>query len=228
MKIFACAAIAGAALALAGSAAAGTTIINLGQSSQDYILFGQGPVSPGVGSFTNAQGSESYDSGTNTTTDTLSGLISSSTDPGLSSGNYSFVTTYLGMPIGSGGTQVQSQSNPSDLAFFFYDFLDPSVDMTLFLTGTPEGSLSIPLVTNGAFDGPGFSFLYVTATCTGVSVCTQNNVGLTPGATQFGPVTITVSLTSVPEPASWALMLIGVAALGGALRARRSGVVTAV
>jgi hypothetical protein len=228
MKIFVCAAIAGATLALAGSAAAGTTYIYLGQSSQDYILYGQGPVSPGVGSFTNEQGSESYDSATNTTTDTLSGLISGSTNPGLSSGSYSFVTTYLGTPIGSGGTQVQAQSNPSDLLYFYYLYLDPSVDMTLSLTGTPDGSVNIPLVTNGAFDGPGFSFLYTTATCTGVSVCTQNNVGLTPGATQYGPVTITVSLTSVPEPAAWALMLIGIGALGGTLRARRSGVVAAV
>lgn len=38
----------------------------------------------------------------------------------------------------------------------------------------------------------------------------------------YGPVVGNVSVTSVPEPASWTLMLLGAGALGGALRARRS------
>ncbi|HEY2052117.1 MAG TPA: PEPxxWA-CTERM sorting domain-containing protein [Caulobacteraceae bacterium] len=40
----------------------------------------------------------------------------------------------------------------------------------------------------------------------------------------FGPVVGDVSITAVPEPASWALMLLGVGAMGGALRSRRSRV----
>ncbi|HEY1925980.1 MAG TPA: choice-of-anchor C family protein [Caulobacteraceae bacterium] len=40
--------------------------------------------------------------------------------------------------------------------------------------------------------------------------------------TPYGPVIGNVSVAGVPEPASWALMLLGAGALGGALRARRS------
>ncbi len=218
-------AVAALALGAVASAQAGTTVISLGQSAENYVLYGQGAVSPGVGGFTNQQGAEVYNPITNTTTDSLTGLISGSSDPGLASGSYDFVTTYTGTPIGLGGSEVQSQSNPANLLYFFYSSFDPSLDMTLYLTGTPTGSHTLSLVTSGAFDGPGFSFLYASAQCTGVAVCTQNNVGLTPGSSQYGPVTISVSYATaaVPEAATWALMLAGAAAVGGALRRRRAG-----
>jgi hypothetical protein len=44
------------------------------------------------------------------------------------------------------------------------------------------------------------------------------NVG---GAPSYGNELTGVSLTTVPEPAAWALLLLGFAGLGGALRARR-------
>ena len=209
------------AILIASGAAATTTTLSLGPSAENYVLYGQGAVSPGVGSFTNQQGAET---GVGLVTDTLSGTISGSSDPGLSSGSYTFVTTYTGQGIGSGGTEITSQSNPSQLDQFFYTFLGPTVDMTLTLTGTPTGNHTIDLVTNGMFDGPGFSFAYASALCSGVGVCTQNNVGLTPGASEYGPVDISVSYTvlGVPEPASWALMLAGAGALGGTLRRRRA------
>ena len=212
-----------AAMLIAGAAAATTTTLSLGQSAENYVLFGQGPVSPGVGSFTNQQGAET---GVGTVTDTLSGVISGSSDSGLASGSYSFVTTYTGVGIASGGSEIQSQSNPVQLNQFFYTYFDPSVDMTLYLTGTPTGNHTINLVTNGMFDVPGFSFAYTNAQCSGVTVCGQNNVGLTPGSSQFGPVDISVSYTvaGVPEPASWALMLAGAGVLGGALRGRRRAI----
>ena len=208
-------------IAAAGAADAGTVSISLGQSNENYVLDGQGPVAPGIGSFTNQQGDESYNGVTNTTTDSLTGVISGSNVAGLSSGDYDFITTYTGTPIGSGGMQVQSQSNPANVNYFYYLYLDPSVDMTLKLTGTPDGNVTIPLVTNGNFDGPGFSFLNTSVTCTGVAVCTQNNVGLTPGASDYGPVTISVSYTAVPEPSEWAVMLFGFGALGAAMRLHR-------
>lgn len=37
----------------------------------------------------------------------------------------------------------------------------------------------------------------------------------------YGPVVADVAITAVPEPASWALMLLGVGAMGASLRARR-------
>jgi choice-of-anchor C domain-containing protein len=40
--------------------------------------------------------------------------------------------------------------------------------------------------------------------------------------TPYGPVIGNVGVAGVPEPASWALMLLGAGALGGALRVRRS------
>jgi hypothetical protein len=217
--------IAGATLALslaAGAAQAGTVTLSLGASNENFVLFGQGPVAPGVGSFTIQQGDESYNPVTNTTTDTLTGTIAGSNVAGLSSGSYAFVTTYTGAPIGSGGAEIQGQSNPSALNEFFYSFFDPSVSMTLKLTGTPDGNLTLPLVTDSVFDGPGFSFAYTGGTCTGVASCSQNEVGLTPGASIFAPVTIFVSYTAVPEPAEWTLMLLGFGALGAALRRRRS------
>jgi hypothetical protein len=210
-----------AAVFAAGAAQAGTVTLSLGTSNEDYVLFGQGPVAPGVGSFTNQQGAESYDSGSNTTTDTLTGAIAGSNVAGFSSGSYTFTTTYTGTPIGLGGSEIQAQTDPSNLNFFFYSFFDPSVDMTLTLTGTPDGNLTIPLVTNGAFDPGSFSFAYTNGTCAGVAVCTQNDVGLTPGASISAPVTISVSFAAVPEPATWAIMLMGFGGLGMALRSRR-------
>ncbi len=228
--------VLGGAAALVLSAFAGaqanTTTINLGQSTENYVLYGQGAVSLGVGSFTNQQGVETYNSVTNTTTDSLTGLISSSSNPGLASGTYDLVTTYTGTSVGSGGTEIQSQSNPAFLNDFFYSYLDPSVDMTLYLTGTPSGAHKIALVTDSAFAGPGFSFAYTVASCSGVAVCGQNNVGLTPGASEYGPVTTSVSYTvatgGVPEPAAWALMLAGAAVIGGSLRKRRTNLRAAI
>jgi hypothetical protein len=208
-----------AALAFANTAAAAT--IYLGASTQDYILYGQGAYAAGLGSFTNQQGSESYNPVTNVTTDTLSGAIAGSTSSAFNSGFYSFVTTYSGTPIGSGGTQLDSVSNAGNPNFFNYSYIDQSLDITLYLTGTPIGSASVPIITNGNFDTPGFNFSFTSVTCTGVAVCGQNNVGLTPGATISSPTTITIDTAGIPEPGTWALALVGVALTGGALRGRR-------
>jgi hypothetical protein len=218
MRIKYLTAVAVAAFGLAGSAAA-YTYVDLGPSTQNYVLYGQGPVAAGIGSFTNQQGDEVYDGVT--TTDTLTGTIAGSNDPLFASGTYAFVTTYAGTPIGSGGTQIVSQSNPSDVNYFYYDSFAPSVDMTAYLYTTSDGTVTIPVVQNGVFVGPSFYFNFTGLSCTGVATCGQNNVGLTPGATAYSPTTITLDY-GVPEPATWALMTLGLAALGGALRARRT------
>jgi hypothetical protein len=222
IRILAAAIVAGAAFG--GGAVAATVTIDLGPSAQNYVLYGQGAYSPGLGSFTNQQGDESYDAGTNTTTDTLTGTITYSNVAALASGTYAFVTTYTGMPIGSGGTELTSISNPFNSNYFNYDYVDASVDITAYLYTAASGTFTIPLVTAGIFDPPSFDFSLPVIDCTGVAICTQNNVGLTPGATEYGPTDIYISYTTVPEPAAWSLMLLGAGALGGALRARRSSV----
>lgn len=204
------------------------TSVSLGAGSQNLTLYGQGAVSPGVGGFRVGQGSSSFD-GT-TSTFTFSGAITGG-DPGFNSGTYSFVTKYLGANTPNGGLNAPiAQSNPGNLNFFYYDFLDSSTTIDLFLN-TLTQNYDIPLVTGGAFvPGTGFSFLFTSPTCTGVTTCSQNNVGLTPGATISGPVTISASFTvptpvsAVPEPATWLLMLTGFGAIGVATRRRRKAI----
>lgn len=218
--------IALAAVALAGAAQAGAVSVSLGASSQTFTLYGKGAISPGVGSFTIGQGASSYDGVTSTFT--LSGAITGG-DAGYNSGTYSFVTSYAGPNTPTAGPAAPfAQSNPNNTNFFFYDFLDPTTSITLFLD-TPGQNYAIPLVTAGNFvAGTGFSFAFANATCAGVAVCDQNTVGLTPGATIFGPVTIGASFTvatpapGVPEPAAWALLVAGFGVVGIAARRRRT------
>jgi len=94
--------------------------------------------------------------------------------------------------------------------------------MTLFLHSGGQ-TFTLPLVTNGAFDGPGFSFAYGPGSCTRIGVCDQAQVGLTPGSTISGPVTIDASFT-VPEPATWTLLIVGFGLSGAALRRPRKAV----
>lgn len=218
-------------LTLIGSAVqAEATSVSLGISSQTFTLYGQGPVAPGIGSFTVGQGAST--SNGITSTFTLSGAIAGG-DAGYNSGTYSFVTKYAGpnTPEAGPGAPI-AQSNPSSTNQFYYDFLDPTTSITLFLN-TPGKDYAIPLVTGGNFvTGTGFNFQFASANCTGVTVCGQNNVGLTPGATIYGPVTIGASFTvatpapGVPEPGIWALLLAGFGTVGFA--ARRRGAVTSV
>ncbi|HEY7900832.1 MAG TPA: PEPxxWA-CTERM sorting domain-containing protein [Caulobacteraceae bacterium] len=209
-----------AAVAIAGAAGASTVTVSLGQSAQNFTLYGQGAYAPGLGSFTVGQGAGSTAAGVSTFI--LSGAITGGS-AGYNSGTYEFITTYNGADSPTAGPNApQARSNPSFPNEFFYSHFDPSTDMVLELFGTPTGNHIIDLVTNGVFDGPGFGFSFVTASCTGVDVCDQNTVGLTPGATIGGPVDISASFAAVPEPATWAIMLAGFAGLGAALRRRRS------
>ena len=222
------------AAAFGGTAGAQTVNVNLGPSAENFTLFGQGPTQPGsgLGTFTMAQGASAYDAASDTSTFTLSGLITGGS-AGFSSGTYRFLTSYSGQPGPMGGPNSPlAQSNPSNINYFYYDAFDSSTNITLFLQ-TPGGSYQEALVTLGQFvAGTNFSFLFQTPTCTGVSTCTQNNVGLTPGATLSGPVTTAASFQiitpvtppapgAVPEPASWAMMIVGFAMIGAGLRYRR-------
>jgi hypothetical protein len=206
---------------LSGAAVAAQAVpvtVSLGPSVEDFLLTGLGPNAAfgGRGTYRIGQGNCLFD-GTNTTC-TLSGAISSATNPIYGSGTYSFVTTHAGAlsPV----LGVQNNVNPE---FFNYFALGATTDMTLNLF-TSNGNFSEDLVVDGAFTGAGFSFGYVSTTCTGVAVCSQSGVGFVDGATITGPVRISatfdVPVTRVPEPGSaW---LAGLAMLGLAAGSRRA------
>ena len=225
MKFKTLATSAGLALALAAAASTAQAItVNMGPSAQNFTLYGLGPDAQGHATYRIGQGSSTFDGVTSTFT--LSGAITGSDTAAFSSGTYDFITTYAGAdapmagPNAPGGIELTLGSNQ-----FSYNFLAPSVRMVLLLH-TAGGDFSQTLFQNGQFLG-GFSFAYAAGTgCTGVAVCTQSNVGLTPGATISGPVTIGASFSSaivtpVPEPATWAMMLAGFGGLGALLRRRR-------
>lgn len=220
-------AVTAAAMALsaagAGTASAGTIFVNMGPTAENFTLYGQGAYAPGLGSFTIGQGSSTYDVGTNTSTFTMTGAITGGS-AGWNSGTFAFVTKYSGVDTPQAGPNApEAVSNPANSNEFFYSALPGNDSMTLELFGTPSGNHTIQLVTAGNFDGPGFGFGYTAGGgCTGVAVCGQNNVGLTPGATIFGPVDISVSFAAVPEPATWAMMLVGLGGLGAMMRRRKA------
>jgi hypothetical protein len=108
-----------------------------------------------------------------TSTFTLSGSITGGS-PGFNSGAYAFVTTYLGADTPTAGPNAPfAFANPADPEEFFYDSLAPSTSMVLDLFGTPTGDHVIPLATAGMFDGPGFSFGFVSPSCSGIVGCDQ-------------------------------------------------------
>lgn len=205
-------------LALLTTQSAQAITVDLGPSSENFTLYGMGPSASlpaapygPIATYTIGQGSGVYDSGTNTSTFTLSGAIASGF-----TGTYAFVTTYLGTDSPTGGPNApQAVSNSTNQFFFNYSHLDPSTSMVLTLF-TTVGTFSENLFTNGNFDN-NFSFAFTNESCSGtaVSPCDQYQVGLTQGAILNSPVTISVDFTApVPEPSTWAMLLLGFAGLG--------------
>jgi hypothetical protein len=212
------------ALSLGGTARAALVTLSLGPSTEIFTQYGQGADNTGRGTFREGQGSSTFNGVTSTFM--LSGLITSGNTPGLDTGSYRFVTTYAGPNAPEAGPNApRGRTNAMNPLVFNYSFLDPSTRMDLYLS-TPTGNFVHRLFDGTSFNG-GFNFTITSATCTGLmSPCSQNTVGLTPGSTISGPVRIGVNfdsttLTPVPEPGSWALMIVGFGAMGGLLRSRR-------
>jgi len=167
---------------------ASTVNINLGLSTQNYTLTGQG--SNGTfGTFLDEQGACSTSAGV--TTCNLSGLYTGAT-PGFTGGTYDLVTTYnAATPLKA--TEFGTNSfgfGPTDIGAGTTMFLD-LVDL---ISGSHHETIY-----NGSFVGGYFIFFGPGTTCTGASPCTQDNVGLTPGAVISGPVSGGASF-DIPDP----------------------------
>lgn len=207
---------------------ADTVNMSLGASSQNFVLTGLGPIASGPdagdGKYSITQGACTNSAGL--TTCIMSGAITSSDHSAFGSGTYQFITTYATADV----LPIQGFSSTPTSDSFYYDYFATDVNMTLVLSGTPSGTVSEALVTNGAFDtGTGFGFGYVSLVCAGLPVatpCSQANVGQVPGATTTGPVIISASftipdVTPTPEPTSLALMGSTLLGLGFLLRKKR-------
>jgi hypothetical protein len=209
--------VAAAAILVTGTSARADTIIDLGQSSEQFTQYGIGPTSSSsnVGQWSIAQGTGMND-GT-TSTYTLSGSILSSNLPGFdSNGTYTFVTTYPGALAPSGTAPLGVAIGPGSNTFT-YENLDPLTTMTLTLS---EGGkiFTEALFANNSFNGNNFSFADSgPSSCGGVAVnvCDPAHVGVTNGASFSSAVTIDVDIpAAVPEPSTWAMMILGFFGVG--------------
>src|SRR5262249_3346670 len=99
--------------------------VNLGESAENFVEYGLGPNSDGLGTYAFDQGSCAFD-GTNTTC-TLSGEFTG-TDPTLASGTYAVVTMYAG---NDRTTALVGTSIAADPDFFTYTDASPSLSITL-------------------------------------------------------------------------------------------------
>ena len=174
-------------LLTAVAAQAAVVTVNLGESTENFVEYGLGPNSDGLGTYVFDQGACAFD-GTNTTC-TLSGEFTGS-DPTLASGTYMVVTSYAGNDRTTAlvGTAIANEPN-----FFNYTDASPSLSITLHLVGA-DRTLVQPVAAGGHFDPAitAFGFFSVLPyTCSGTPVvaCTPEAVGLTSGAVVQSRVT---------------------------------------
>jgi hypothetical protein len=150
-------------------------------------------------------------------------------------------TLIFGLPPGDGinpasiGPLVITGPQPFSLAGFDYAELQPtgsranatSLRVTGFLLG--GGTLSQSVSLDGLNDGPGgaadfqtesFGAAFANAVFTSVQIRGQFNADR-PGAFQLDNVVLNADRGGVPEPTSWALMILGFGGAGTLLRRRR-------
>jgi choice-of-anchor C domain-containing protein len=157
-------------------------------------------------------------------------------------GSVDFISTYWEPPPGGGGSVDLDGNSPGSISQNINTVVGQGYELSFYLSGNPDGGFQTTTgtVSVGPVGGPilpgsvdSFSFatpatspfpqdknhmdyvletFFFTAGSSTDLVFTGTNGG------DFGPVIGDVSITAVPEPASWALMILGVALAGGALR----------
>jgi hypothetical protein len=197
-----------AALLSTGILHADTITVNLGTSSQNYILVGTGG-SAGFGTYLAQQGD--CFPGASLTTCILTGSYTGTT-AGYTAGTYTLTTTYNNADGGIAATSTDPVNSPDGGNYFHFDPFAPDVNMALLLIQSGGGVNAVPMVENGVFVADSYFLGGIAPVCGNLppgTDCTQGNVGLTNGGTYGGPVTggvvfstdpPTSSLAAVPEP----------------------------
>jgi hypothetical protein len=210
-----------AAVLLPGTAYADTITVNLGQSNENYSLIGMGGTGGADPYGTYLVNEGTCVAGATTTSCSLTGSYTGSTE-GYSSGTYSIITTYTN---GEGLHAISAApvSSSGGNYFVMEPPFSPDLDMTLFLDDI-SGSKAVQMIVDGQWVADSYLIQAVHSTCAGLPdgmPCKQSNVGVNDGSSIFSPVLgqvtfnpadVTSVTPSVPEPA-WLVL----AGLPGAL-----------
>ena len=203
-------ALAALVLAAAGSASA-AVITN----------FGPGDASPGTG-YTVI---DNFDTGLGLFGATGTGYILTTNHDGAGAppaNSIPYDTNYLSV-LGGGGVSISFAAlGASNVHAFEFDWGSIDSYNTLVIHSSAgdvtivPGSLSFPNDANGNQVLPGTNGLFVVS---GSSGETFSGISLSSGSNSFEIDNLAIA--GVPEPTTWAMMLVGLGALGGALRGRR-------
>jgi hypothetical protein len=210
-------------IALPAAHATPVVTVDLGLSSQNFTLVGQGTNNP-YGTYINLQGACS--SGASTTSCLLSGAFTGTT-AGFTDGTYQLITTYPnGEPLTS--TSADPLGGPNQN---YFNSNPPAAGTTIYLDLTDNGlSYDIPIFANGAYDAQLY-FGFTNPTCGGTSLggapCNQIDVGQVAGATYGGPAIGSVNFlepatATTPEPSSFLLFGTALLSLGAFVGYKRS------
>jgi choice-of-anchor C domain-containing protein len=156
----------------------------------------------------------------------------------VTAGTVDHIGTYWTNNGGSAGSIDLAGSSPGTLAQTFATVAGQAYRVTFFIAGNNGGGSAIKslnvLATGGstanyAFDTTGFgrtnmgwSERFYNFRASGSSSTLSFAAGS--DSSFFGPALDDVSIAAVPEPTTWAMMILGFAVVGGAMRRRKTAV----
>jgi len=169
-------------LAVCALAQAASVTVNLGPTTENLTLAGQGANSSGLGTYIVTLGT--CTPGAGSTTCTLSGSYTGTTS-GFTAGTYTLVTTYPG----TGPSQLMGVEQSAGSNLFQFSSVPNGTTITLNLTSS-TGTVVVPLLANNNFlTGASLGMTYTSgATCSGTAVpsCDVADVGVTSGSSITG------------------------------------------